>query len=97
MRLFLFFLKPALNGAVDESGNVGVAPHEVSERGVGVYCVAHAQDFIGKLAPRFGVQHALALEARKGVGVENLRPLVGVVSGGVSDGVSEKVGEARKN
>ena len=80
-----------------EGVEVGIPAHEAPEELVGIPGISAGEDRILELATGVGVEDALALEAGEAVRVEDLRPFVGVVSGGVAGGAGKEVGEAPRH
>ena len=69
------------------------AIHEALVELGGVFGVALGKDLCAEVAASLGVEDTFCLEARKGVSVEDLRPFVAVVAGGVACRATEKVAE----
>ena len=67
--------------------------HEVLIKLGGVFGVTLSKYLGTEVAARLGVENPFFLEARKSVGVEDLRPFVAIVAGSVACRATEKVTE----
>src|ERR1700722_13407331 len=81
-------LNPRLPGksrSHEERPQVRIAAHEVAEELRRVGAVAAAQDLGDEFGAHLRIEEPLAPEPREGIRFEDLRPLVGIVAGGVAD------------
>ena len=67
--------------------------HEALVELGGVFGVALGKDLDTEVAASLGVEDTFFLKSRKGVSVEDLRPFVAVVAGGVACRTAEKMTE----
>ena len=67
--------------------------HEALVELGGIFGVALGEDLYAEVTARLGAEDTFFLEARKCVSVEDLRPLVAIVTGGVACRTAEKMTE----